>query len=115
MEWIRRAPSKAVIFVTFVAFYFRELIVSACRIAWDVVTIRDYSRPGIIEVPLDAKTDLEIAVVSNLITFSPGTMVVNLSSDRKKLGVHVVFLDDPQALISEIKSKLEARVLEVLR
>ena len=48
-------------------------------------------------------------------TFSPGSMVVGLSEDRKTMRVHVMFLDDPKAEIQTIKAKLEARVLEVLR
>ncbi len=110
-RWIR----KTRVLLKFIAFYFYELVTSAVRIAWDVMTVKDYSSPGIIDVPLDAKTDLEISVIANLITFSPGTMVVGLSADRQLLRVHVMFLDDAEAEIQAIKTKLESRVLEVLR
>ena len=106
---------KFYILLKFIIFYSYELTISAFRIAWDVVTVKNYSNPGFISVPLDAKTDLEIAVISNLITFSPGTMVVGLSEDRRYIRVHVMFLDDEKSEIREIKNKLESRVLEVLR
>lgn len=113
--WVTDILRKITILTKFIGFYFYEMVISSIQIAWDVVTVKDYSRPGFIEIPLDAKTHLEIAVISNLITFSPGTMVVGLSEDRKFLRVHVMFLDDPEAEIRVIKSKLESRVLEVLR
>jgi multicomponent Na+:H+ antiporter subunit E len=112
---IARLPRKFAVLVTFLGFYFYDLFVSSVRIAWDTIAIKQRSRPGIIDVPLDAKTDLEITLIANLITFSPGTMVVGISEDRRVLQVHAMFLDDPASAIESIKTQLEARVLEVLR
>lgn len=110
-----RILKKFVVLVKFIGFYFYDLIISGFSIAWDVVTVKSYSRPGIIEVPLDAKSDLEITIISNLITFSPGSMVIGLSDDRRVMRVHLMFLENPEAEIKQIKEKLESRVLEVLR
>lgn len=101
--------------IQFISFYFYELTYSAIRIAWDVLTVKNRSRPGIIEVPLDAQSDIEITVVANLITFSPGTMVVGLSEDKKYMRVHSMFLDNEKEAVTEIKEKLEKRVLELMR
>ncbi len=106
---------KLRVFIALCFFYCCDLVYSAFRIAWDIVTIKNYSKPGIIKVPLDAKTDLEIAVIANLITFAPGTMVVGLSADRKFMQVHVMFLDDDSKEINHIKTKLESKVLEILQ
>ena len=80
-----------------------------------MITIKDYSKPGIIDLPLAATTDLEIAVLANLITFSPGSMVVGLSADRKFMQVHLFYVDDADHEIAVIQQNLERRVLEVLR
>ena len=101
--------------VIFVGYYFFDLVFSAFRIARAIVKIKIDSKSGFIDVRLDATTDLEIAVVANLITFSPGTMVVGLSDDRKFMRIHVMLLDDPAKIIQQIKSDLELRVLEILR
>jgi multicomponent Na+:H+ antiporter subunit E len=106
---------KPYLLIKFAIFYFYELTYSAFRIAWDVVTVKLLSHPGFIEVPLDAKTDLEISIVANLITFSPGTMVVGLSDDKKYMRVHTMFLENEAEAIADIKNNLERRVLEVLR
>ena len=98
-----------------VLFFIKALFVSNLRVLWDVVTPSHISRPGIIGVPLDARTDLEIMLVANLISLTPGTLSVDLSEDRRTLYVHVMFLDDIEAMRQELKQGLERRVLEVLR
>ncbi len=96
-------------------FFIRALLVSNLRVLWDVVTPSHISRPGIIRVPLDAKTDLEIMLVANLISLTPGTLSIDVSDDRRFLYVHVMFLDDEKSVLQDLKEGLERRVLEVLR
>ena len=97
------------------AFFLKALFVSNLRVLWDVVTPSHISRPGIIRLPLDARTDLEIMLVANLISLTPGTLSVDLSQAPRQLYVHVMFLNNPDATCRELKEGLEQRVLEVLR
>lgn len=97
------------------AYFVKELFISNFRVLWDVLTPRHISRPGIIAVPLDARTSLEIMLVANLISLTPGTLSIDLSDDRTMLFVHVMFLDDVEQTRRAIKEGLERRVLEVLR
>ena len=85
------------------------------RVAFDVVTPTSYARPGIVAVPLDARTDVEITLLSNLITMTPGSLAIDVSDDRTVIYVHAMFVDDPDELRREIKEDLERRVLELLR
>jgi multicomponent Na+:H+ antiporter subunit E len=110
-RYVRRLPQA----LWFALFYFREVVLSTLRVALDVVTPADYRRPGIIAMPLDAKTDAEIALLSNLITFTPGTLSIDVSHDRKFLYVHCMFLGDPERDKAALKEGLERRVLELLR
>jgi multicomponent Na+:H+ antiporter subunit E len=96
-------------------YFLKELAVSNLRVLWDVITPRHIHRPGIIGIPLAAQTDLEIFVVANLISLTPGTLSVDLSEDRKTLYVHIMFLDNVETARAEIKNGLERRVLEVMR
>ena len=96
-------------------FFLRALWISNLRVLWDVITPSHISRPGIIRLTLDARTDLEIMLVANLISLTPGTLSVDLSENRRHLYVHVMFLDDVAVARREIKEGLEQRVLEVLR
>ncbi len=98
------------------AFYFiRQLLISNLRVLWDVITPRDLNSPGIIGVPLAAETDLEIFIVANLLSLTPGTLSVDLSEDQKTLFVHVMFLSDVDKARDDIKNGLEKRILEVMR
>jgi multicomponent Na+:H+ antiporter subunit E len=107
--------SKASRVVSFLGFFVRELMLSNLRVAYDVITPKHHMKPGIVAVPLDARTDTEIAMLANLITLTPGTLSLDLSSDRTVLYVHAMYLTDPDELRREIKEGFERRVLEVLR
>jgi len=98
-----------------VGFFLWELVLSSLRVVADVLTPRHQSRPGIVLVPLDARTDLEIAVLANLVSLTPGTLSLEVTDDRRALAVHGMFIDDPDALRREIKDGAERRVLEALR
>ncbi|MGD8366551.1 MAG: Na+/H+ antiporter subunit E [Desulfobacterales bacterium] len=101
--------------INLAAFFLKELLVSNLRVLWDVITPGHINRPGIIGVPLSASTNLEIFILANLISLTPGTLSIDLSEDRKTLYVHVMFLDDVQSTRDEIKNGLERRILEVTR
>jgi multicomponent Na+:H+ antiporter subunit E len=97
------------------AYFLWQLVASNLRVLWDVITPQQTSRPGIIGIPLDARTDMEITLVANLVSLTPGTLSLDVSEDRSTLYVHVMFMDDIETVRAEIKNGIERRVLEVLR
>lgn len=110
-RYFRKLPKT----INLIGFFLLELVVSNLKVLWDIVTPSHINRPGIIGVPLSARSDLEIFVVANLLSLTPGSLSVDLSKDRKTLYVHIMFLDDPDTARQEIKNGLERRVLEVMR
>jgi multicomponent Na+:H+ antiporter subunit E len=96
-------------------FFLKELVVSSLRVVWEVMTPGQRSRPGVIALPLDVETPVEITMLANLISLTPGTLSIELSEDRRTLYVHAMFIDDVEALRTEIKSQLEQRILRVFR
>lgn len=96
-------------------YFLWDLLWSSLRVAWDVLIPRHLSRPGIVGVPLDARTDGEILLTANLISLTPGTLSLDISADRRILWVHAMFIDDPETLRRGLKDGMERRVLEVLR
>jgi multicomponent Na+:H+ antiporter subunit E len=98
-----------------ITYFGKELLISNLKVLWDVITPQHISRPGIIALPLDARTDAEIMLVANLISLTPGTLSLDLSEDRRSLYIHVMFLDDIEQTRRQIKQGLERRVLEVMR
>ena len=69
--------------------------------------------PGFIWIPLDVANIHGIAALTSIITLTPGTVSAALSEDRRHLLVHVLHLEDPTALINEIKSRYEAPLMEI--
>ncbi len=99
----------------FAVFYVWELILANLRVAYDVMTPRHRIRPGVVAIPLDARTDAEITLLANLITLTPGSVSLDVSSDRRFLYLHAMYIDDVEEFRQSIKETLERRVLEVLR
>lgn len=109
--YFRKAPMALI----FVAYFLWEVLLANLRVAWDVVTPQKLRKPAIVAVPLDARTDLEITVLANLVTLTPGSLTVDVSDDRTTLYVHAMFVDDPDKFRREIKEQFEHWVLKLLR
>jgi multicomponent Na+:H+ antiporter subunit E len=99
----------------FTGFFLRELVVATARISYDVLTPTPYMKPAVIGVPLDVETDAEIALLAIVVTLTPGSLALDVSSDRKTLYVHAMYVTDPEALRRDIKRGFERRILELLR
>jgi multicomponent Na+:H+ antiporter subunit E len=99
----------------FVTFFVYELVLSNLRVAWDVLTPKAYRRPGVVAVPLDAESDVEITLLANLVTLTPGSLSLDIAPDRSCLYVHAMFVDDVEQLRRDVKEGFERRVLELLR
>lgn len=109
------ALRKPLRLLSFLLFYLKEVIISNFRVAYDVLTPTNYANPAIIAMPLDARTDFEILMVANLISMTPGTMSLDVSTDRKTLYIHAMFVEDVEQLKIELKDSIEKKVLAFLR
>ncbi|HZH01874.1 MAG TPA: Na+/H+ antiporter subunit E [Flavisolibacter sp.] len=101
--------------ISFIFFFFKELIKANLQVAYDVITPTFYMKPGIVMIPLAAKTDLEITMLANLISLTPGTLSLDVSDDKKVLYVHAMYIHDKEQFIHSIKAGFEKRLLEILR
>ena len=78
--------------------------------------IRDsLSDPDIVHVPLDVSTDLEISLLANMVSLTPGSLSLDITADKKHMVVHAMFAPEHEKVIREIKDGLEKRILEVTR
>jgi multicomponent Na+:H+ antiporter subunit E len=102
-------------FISFIFFFLYELIKANIQVAIDVITPKFFMKPGIVKLPLEAKSDLEITLLANLISLTPGTLSLDVSTDRKVLYVHVMYLGDKEKFIKSIKNGFEKKILALLR
>lgn len=110
-NYFRKIPKA----ISFMFYFLKELIIANLKVAYDIITPKDYMKPGIVAVPLEAKTDLEITLLANLITLTPGTLSLDVSHDKKTLYLHALYVDDVDKFRAEIKNGMEKRLLEVMR
>lgn len=99
------------------AFFIWELIIANFRVAFDVLTPKDLATPGILAIPLDVQSDIEITLLANMITLTPGTVTLDVSADRKVLYLHAMYIDegDVDGFRKRIKEGFERRIIEALR
>lgn len=102
-------------FVGFFFFFVWELLLANLRVAYEVLTPGFQMRAAIIAIPLDAESDLEITVLANLITLTPGTLSLDVSPDRKTLYIHAMHVRDVEKFRRDIKQRMERRVMEVFK
>lgn len=87
-----------------------QMLAANVHVAGLVLRPRRPVRSGVVEVPLDIRTDLAITMLAHSITLIPGTITVDVAPDRSRLLVHALELDDPAATVEEIKRTLEAPI-----
>lgn len=101
--------------ISFVLFFLYELIKANIQVAYEVMTPTLYMQPGIVKVPLDANTDLEITILANLISLTPGTLSLDVSESGDVLYIHTMYVRDKEQFIHGIKNGFERKVLELIR
>lgn len=101
--------------IAFIFFFIYELIKANLQVAYEVLTPHYNMSPGIVKVPLDAETDIEITFLANLISLTPGTLSIDVSDNKKVLYVHSMYIKDRESFIAGIKNGFEKRILEILR
>jgi len=92
-----------------------ELVLSSIRVARSVLTPGYPFKSGFIAFPLTTDRDIEITLLANLITLTPGTLSVDVSNDRRTLYIHAIDVPDPDALCEDIATGFERKIMEALR
>ena len=64
-------------------------------------------------IPLELQDPNALAVLAMITCITPGTAWAELSRDRSMLLMHVLEVDDPQAIIEEVKTKYERPLMEI--
>lgn len=114
-EFDRRYFNKVPRIISFVFYFLYQMIKANIQVAYDVMTPKYFMRPGIVQYPMNARTDMEINLLAMMISLTPGTLIVDISEDKKNLYIHVMYLQDPETFVKETKIGLERRLLEAIR
>lgn len=96
----------------------------AARVGWDIVVSNIVvaklvlgplarMRPGFVRVPLDVQHPFGVSLFASIITMTPGTVSAEIDEERREILVHVLNLDDPAALVRDMKARYEAPLAEI--
>ena len=100
--------------VKFFGFIIWEILVSSCKVAACVLQPNLKNKSAVIAIPLDVKTDLAITLMANLISLTPGTLALDVSTDKKFLFVHTMFATDIEKLRFSFKKDIEQKLLRMM-
>jgi multicomponent Na+:H+ antiporter subunit E len=95
--------------------FIRELISSSILVVRQVIRPKINVTPGIFTLKTELEGDMEVTLLSLLISLTPGSVVIEVSDDAKILFIHA--MDIPKSSNSVIKSKnaFEKAIKDVTR
>ena len=95
--------------------FIKELIMANVSVLKVVLQPTLKMKPGIFAFETVLTKPWEITLLANLITLTPGTLVIEVSEDNKTLYIHAMNIDDVEAEREGIKNSFEKAILEVSR
>ena len=93
--------------------FIRELIIANFIVIAQVLRPKLNIKPGIIAIPTILENDLQVTLLANMISLTPGTLSMEVSPDNKIIYVHVFHIDDEEKIIKGIKDTFEKGIKEV--
>lgn len=103
-----------------------DIIVANLQVALLILGPSKNLRPGFVKVPIDLMHEMPITILASCVSLTPGTvsaevypLIKSLNEDdepaQRYLLIHVLDLDDEQALIKQIKARYEAPLKEIFQ
>jgi multicomponent Na+:H+ antiporter subunit E len=96
--------------LVFALWYFGQLVRSTALVARHVLAPRAHEVPGIVRVPLRSSRETHLALLTALVTLTPGTMVLEVHSEPPVVYVHGLQAPDAEALRRQVQ-EMEDRLL----
>jgi multicomponent Na+:H+ antiporter subunit E len=90
-----------------------DLLRANIRMAILILSPRMKLRPAVVAVPLVLKSKSAIVLLINLITLTPGTLSLDITTDQSVMFVHTVYLEDPEQFKQQLLTGYEKRLQEL--
>lgn len=101
--------------IKLILIFIRELIMSSMSVITQILSPTLKIRPGIFRYDTILESDVEVTMLSLLLTLTPGSVVMEVTEDGQGLYIHAMDLDtSKEALISQLKN-FEKAIMEVTR
>lgn len=91
-----------------------DIVLSNIAVAKIILFSRkDTRKPGFVTVPLDLRNPMGLAVLSVVLTSTPGSAWLEYNSTQGTLLLHVLDNTDPSSWVSLIKNRYEKLLMEI--
>jgi len=95
-------PVKLYRVVRFGFWFMWILFLANLQIMWEIITPGMSQTPRIIRYPVEHLNDVQITTLANCITLTPGTLVVDVSDDRRFIYVHCMYAKDRSKAVADL-------------
>ncbi|HEY3555069.1 MAG TPA: Na+/H+ antiporter subunit E [Casimicrobiaceae bacterium] len=90
-----------------------DIVHSNIAVAYIVLRPGAPRTPGFVDIPLELRDRVGLAMLGCIITATPGTTWAGYDDVTGTLTLHVLDLDDPDAMRATIKGRYERRLREI--
>ena len=97
---LRRVPA----FLRYLAFFVKNVIVGNLDVAYRALHPDLPVYPGILAVDIEGLSDLEVTMMANTITLTPGTLTLDFDLNRDRMFVHTINARE----IEEVREGIQA-------
>ena len=108
-------PISVLNVVNLVLVFIHELFVSGIVVAKQILQPRLNLAPGIFMLETDLVGDVEVTLLALLITLTPGSVVIEISSDNKRLYIHGMDIPGSVDAVNKSKLRFEEKIKKVTR
>ena len=93
--------------------FLRELFIASMQVLYQVMQPKIKIRPGIIKMEIYLDTPLQITMLTNMITLTPGTMTVDVAEDNSAIYIHNLDISDADEICAAIEKNFEKNIWNV--
>jgi len=105
---------KIYLIISFLFYYLYKVVQANMYIAYDIITPKSFANPEFIWIPIRVQSDIEVLLLSNLITMTPGTLTIEVTDDKKKILIHSLYNDAEGKVVDEI-NEMQNRIMKLTR
>ncbi len=107
---VRRLPA----YLRYLAFFIVSVIQGNVDVSYRALHPKLPVYPGILAVDIEGRSELEVTMMANTITLTPGTLTMDVDMDKGLMFVHTINASDLEQVREDLK-EVERYVRRVLR
>lgn len=103
------------VLLVFLMVVLRDILLANLIVAWLILRPTSRRRPAFVSMSLQLDNEFTIEILAGVVSLAPGSTSVDISTDRRTLLIHTLDIDDPDALVAQIRERYERRIKEIFQ